>query len=160
MASSSLQNHFTTPTIQLLAASLGMASSITIVNAHACCPDPTRSSTGAWVLSGDLEPRVDELKSQDPFRTIAQCFQLLGAEWDDKYYGGPHDPPMNFYFTDPVKTTRTRVSDGEEHRGGWCMTQEQKAEADALKTANPDEEWSRCFKAAGGRWDARCKYSL
>jgi hypothetical protein len=130
---------------------------IPTIDAHTCCPDPTRSATGAWLLSGSSLPRVDELKSQDPSRTTAQCFELLGATWDDKYYSGPDDPPMNFYFLDPVKTTVTRVDDGTEYHGGWLMTQQQKAQANALKTANPDWEWSRCFKAAGGRWDVGCK---
>ncbi|KAH7346969.1 hypothetical protein BKA66DRAFT_554652 [Pyrenochaeta sp. MPI-SDFR-AT-0127] len=137
-----------------------MESSCPTVDAEVCCPDPTRSSTGAWLLSGTLEHRVDELKSQDPSRTIAKCFELLGAEWVDDYYGEPNDPPKNFYFTDPVKTTCIQVTDGREYRGGWCMTQEQKAEVDALKTANPDWEWSRCFEEAGGRWDARYYYHV
>jgi hypothetical protein len=42
------------------------------------------------------------------------------------------------YFTDPVKRVCTRISDGREYRGGWCMTQEKKAETDASKIASPD----------------------
>ncbi|KAF2111623.1 hypothetical protein BDV96DRAFT_602686 [Lophiotrema nucula] len=130
-----------------------MASSIPVVNADVGCPDPTRSITGTWVLSDDLEPRVDELKSQDPSRITSQCFQLLGAEWDDEWNVGLH-PLTTHFFEDPVKTTRTRISYGEEHRGAWGMAQGQKAEADALKTAKPDWEWSRCCEAAGGVWVA------
>jgi hypothetical protein len=64
----------------------------------------------------------------------------------------------SFYFTDPVKTVCARINDGREYRGGWCMTQQHKAETDALNSAIPEWEWSRCYEAAGGGWDAHCKY--
>jgi hypothetical protein len=43
---------------------------------------------------------------------------------------------------------------------GWCIVQDHKAKMDALKVANPDWKWSRCFEAAGGRWDTHCAYFL
>ncbi|KAF2271714.1 uncharacterized protein EI97DRAFT_470982 [Westerdykella ornata] len=123
-------------------------------DADIACPDATRSMTGAWILPGSLEARVSELKTQDPSRTPAQCFQLLGAVWKENYYDRSNDHQMAFYFKDPIQTRRTRVADGIEYRGGWCMTLDQKAEAGRLKAVNQDWEWSRCYQEAGGRWDS------
>jgi hypothetical protein len=135
-----------------------MPSSIPTIDAHACCPDPSRSSTGAWLLPGNLLPRVDELKAQDPSRSTPQCFEMLDATWDENYYE-QDTTSMTFYFHDPVKTAVTRVSDGTEYRGAWAMTNQQKAQADAVRAANPDWEWSKCCEAVGARWDAGCEFT-
>lgn len=134
-----------------------MEANIADVSAHICCPDPARSQHGAWLLSGDLTHRVEELQGQDPSLTAAKCFELLGAEWDEGYYDRAGEPPLHFLYKDPKRTSRTRISDGEEFRGAWSMTEDQKAEAVRLKTSNPTWEWSSCFETAGGDWCGSCE---
>ncbi|KAF2820082.1 hypothetical protein CC86DRAFT_374780 [Ophiobolus disseminans] len=126
-------------------------STLPTIDADVPCPDANRSPTGAWVLPGRLVPRVEELQAQDPSLTRAQCFEQLGAEWDDEYNAPPPEG-MVFFFTDPEKTVRTRVSDGTEYRGAWVMTQAQKAEADAAKREHAEWGWKRCVETAGGTW--------
>ncbi|ORY18427.1 hypothetical protein BCR34DRAFT_596350 [Clohesyomyces aquaticus] len=129
---------------------------------HSSCPDLTRSSTGAWILPAELSSRVAELIAEagDNQRTAAQCYQRLGAEWVQEYYGGPHDPGKTFYFEDPIRTTISKVRNYMQHRGAWEMTQEQRAAVDAWKITHPGWEWARCFEASGGKWIADYHYCI
>jgi hypothetical protein len=141
-------------------------------NGSAFCPDITRSMGGAWILPGTLpiETLVQDMKVQDPSRTTADCFQLVGGVWDEEFFIEPirslrrDGEEMTFFYLDPLETQRERIDRTYEDHGNvehehgvaytwaWTMTKKQKAAADRLKEHHPDWKWSQCYEEVGGRW--------
>lgn len=139
---------------------------------NAYCPDASRSSSGAWLLDRRLVPetRIQEMKFEDSSRTTADCFRLLGAEWDANFFSsqwlvnvGPSD--TTFARFDPERTKVERVvlpipnaAGVEESRrgawftGAWSMTLQQKAAANRFKRDQPELVWWQCNQRAGGKW--------
>ncbi|KAI5356838.1 hypothetical protein Slin15195_G052240 [Septoria linicola] len=135
------------------------------------CRDATLSMYGEWTLPGELpvETVIPEMRSRDPFLSIADCFRLLGAAWCEdsqawaSYRASEHE--LRYFFLDPARTTRERVDrpeqDGDpiahytgvDYLGAWGMTMKQKAAADRLKEAHSDLRWSQRYAEAGGSWN-------
>ncbi|KAI5363920.1 hypothetical protein Slin15195_G095750 [Septoria linicola] len=115
-------------------------------------PDSTRSATGAWLLPGDLWPRVAELEAQDPTLSLTRCLKFWEPNGAKTY---STSLMLNLIvLLDPMRTQRT-VEDGTIwYCGGWMMNISQKEEYDRLLAANPTWTHTRCYRAAVGGWNS------
>lgn len=78
-------------------------------------PDPTRSSTGAWLLPNNLEANIQNFRSSH--HTEAQAWELAGAIWDEDFHSRTTFTDVVMFMFDPVKTTIEIVDDGYNFKG-------------------------------------------
>ncbi|CZT16846.1 uncharacterized protein RCC_02681 [Ramularia collo-cygni] len=114
------------------------------------CVDPTRSPSGAWIFDGnqDFHSLTEEVKTEDPSRTTAECFELIGAIWDETFFER---------FERPSDCSHAHCPDASRSEGGaWLLDARTPIEprVQALKAEDASRTMADCFRLLGASWCA------